>query len=55
MTIAEYFEFLPYGKYAFYIWLSYLITFITITVLFVRTKSIHKKIINELNIKYSRE
>ncbi len=55
MTIAEYFEFLPYGKYAFYIWLSYLVVFITIAILFIRTSSIHKKTFSQLRIKYSRE
>ncbi|CAC9580997.1 hypothetical protein BHECKSOX_54 [Bathymodiolus heckerae thiotrophic gill symbiont] len=54
MTLAEYFSFLPYGKYAFYIWFSYLTTFVVIAVLFIRTKSIHKNIIKQLRLKYSR-
>ena len=36
MSLAETFSFLPYGHYAFYIWLSYGITFILILGLFVR-------------------
>ena len=54
MTLAEYFSFLPYGKYAFYIWFSYLMTFAVIATLFIRTRSIHKKTIKNLRIKYSR-
>ncbi len=54
MTLAEYFSFLPYGKYAFYIWFSYLTAFIVIANLFIRTRVIHKKILKQLRIKYSR-
>jgi heme exporter protein D len=54
MTLAEYFSFLPYGKYAFYIWFSYLMTFAVIATLFIRTRSIHKKTFKQLRIKYSR-
>ncbi|WP_190600076.1 heme exporter protein CcmD [Candidatus Vesicomyidisocius sp. SY067_SCS001] len=55
MTLAEYFSFLPYGKYAFYIWFSYLMTLIVIATLFIRTYSIHKNVIEHLRIKYLRE
>ncbi|WP_201342028.1 heme exporter protein CcmD [Abyssogena phaseoliformis symbiont] len=55
MTLAEYFSFLPYGKYAFYIWLSYLTTLIVIATLFIRTRFIHKNAIKQLRIKYLRE
>ncbi|WP_201339145.1 heme exporter protein CcmD [Isorropodon fossajaponicum symbiont] len=55
MTLAEYFSFLPYGKYAFYIWFSYLTTLIVIATLFIRTRSIHKNAIKQLRIKYLRE
>ncbi|MBT3276708.1 heme exporter protein CcmD [Candidatus Thioglobus sp.] len=54
MTLAEYFSFLPYGKYAFYIWFSYLVTLIVIGGLFLRTKTIHNSTIKQLRIKYSR-
>jgi heme exporter protein D len=55
MTLAEYFEFLPYGKYAFYIWFSYLTAFIVIAVLFIRTKIIRKNTFRQLRLKYSRD
>ena len=55
MSFAEYFEFLPYGKYAFYIWFSYLITFGVIALLFIRTRNMRKDILKQLQIKYTRE
>ncbi len=55
MTMAEYFDFLPYGKYAFYIWFSYLITVAVIAMLFIRTQSARKQILRQLHLKYSRE
>lgn len=55
MTLAEYFAFLPYGKYAFYIWLSYLLALITLSVLVWRTRVIRKQVHQALLIKYSRE
>ncbi|HAY41653.1 MAG TPA: heme exporter protein CcmD [Gammaproteobacteria bacterium] len=55
MTIVEYFSFLPFGKNAFYIWLSYSVVLIVIAILFIRTKSIHKSVMSQLNVKYSRE
>ena len=54
MTLAEILSFLPYGKYAFYIWLSYGITFILILGLFVRALINYKKIRNQLKNKYAR-
>ena len=55
MTLAETLSFLPYGKYALYIWLSYGITFILILGLFMRASINYKKIRNRLKNKYSRE
>ena len=55
MNLAEILSFLPYGKYALYIWLSYGITFILIVGLFVRTSINHKKIRNQLKNKFTRE
>ena len=55
MTLAETLSFLPYGKYALYIWLSYGITFILIVGLFVRASINHKKIHRQLKQKFSRE
>ena len=55
MNLAEILSFLPYGKYALYIWLSYGITFILIVGLFIRTSINHKKIRNQLKNKYARE
>ncbi len=55
MSLAESFEFLPYGKYAFYIWTSYLLALITIATLFIRSRGIHKRVHNELRMKYTRD
>jgi heme exporter protein D len=55
MNIVEYFSFLPFGKNAFYIWFSYLVVLIVIAILFIRTSSIHKNIMSQLRVKYSRE
>jgi heme exporter protein D len=55
MTLAETLSFLPYGKYAFYIWLSYGVTFLVIAELFVRTFRNHKKVHFDLINKYARE
>ncbi len=54
MTLAETFSFLPYGKYAFYIWFSYLTAFVVIAGLFIRTKTIHNNTLKQLRLKYSR-
>jgi len=55
MNLAESLSFLPYGQYAFYIWLSYGITFILILGLFVRASINYNKIRNQLKNKYARE
>ncbi|HIF88287.1 MAG TPA: heme exporter protein CcmD [Candidatus Thioglobus sp.] len=55
MTIVEYFSFLPYGKYAFYVWSAYGIAFITVATLFIRARSNHKQTLINLNSKYSRQ
>ncbi len=54
MTMIEVFSFLPYGKYAFYIWLAYGVTFFIIIDLFVRTSKNHKKVHFYLKNKYAR-
>jgi heme exporter protein D len=55
MNFVEYFSFLPFGKNAFFIWFSYLVVLIVIAVLFIRTSAIHKNIMSQLRVKYSRE
>ena len=55
MSLAEYFEFLPYGKYAFYIWLSYLLAVIALGMLAFRTRAIRKQTHQALLVKYTRE
>ena len=55
MTMVEYFSFLPYGKYAFYVWLAYGVSAITVITLFVSAKRHHKKAIISLKNKYSRK
>ena len=54
MTMVEYFSFLPYGKYAFYVWLAYGVSAITVITLFISAKRNHKKAIMSLKHKYSR-
>jgi heme exporter protein D len=54
MIMVEYFSFLPYGKYAFYVWLAYGVSAITVITLFVSAKRNHKKAIMSLKNKYSR-
>ena len=54
MTMVEYFSFLPFGKYAFYVWSAYGIAFITVATLFNRASSNHKKTLVALSNKYSR-
>ena len=39
MTLVEYFSFLPYGKYAFYVWFAYGVAFITVLTLFINAKT----------------
>ncbi len=55
MTMVEYFSFLPYGKYAFYVWLAYGVSAITVIILFVSAKRNYKKAIMSLKNKYSRK
>jgi heme exporter protein D len=55
MTLAEYFSFLPYGKYAFYIWVSYLSASIMVFFLFIKTHRLKQKIHAQLQLKYNRE
>jgi len=43
MTMVEYFSFLPYGKYAFYVWLAYGISALTVITLFINAKRNHKR------------
>ena len=54
MTLVEYFSFLPYGKYAFYVWLAYGVAFFTVLSLFLSARRNHKKTIAILKNKYSR-
>jgi heme exporter protein D len=53
MTIVEYFSFLPYGKYAFYVWLAYGFSAITVITLFINAKRNHAKTILSLKNKFS--
>ena len=54
MTLVEYFSFLPYGKYAFYVWFAYGVAFITVLFLFINAKRNHKNTILKLKNKYLR-
>lgn len=54
MTIVEYFSFLPYGKYAFYVWLAYGFATLTVIVLFISARRNHNNILNSLKNKHSR-
>ena len=54
MTLVEYFSFLPYGKYAFYVWFAYGVAFITVFILFINAKRNHKNTILKLKNKYVR-
>ena len=55
MTMVEYFSFLPFGKYAFYVWSAYGIAFITVATRFIRARSNHKKALVARGNKYSRQ
>ncbi|SMM97978.1 hypothetical protein SPONN_262 [uncultured Candidatus Thioglobus sp.] len=48
-------DFLVFDKYAYYIWTSYLLTFIVIAFFFISAKSNRKRIITQLRIKYLRD
>ena len=54
MTLVEYFSFLPYGKYAFYVWFAYSVAFINVFILFINAKRNHKNTILKLKNKYLR-
>jgi len=54
MTMVEYFSFLPYGKYAFYVWFAYGVAILTVIFLFLNARRNHKIAINSLKNKYSR-
>lgn len=47
-------DFLLFDKYSIYIWASYLLTFITIAILFISAKITHKRTMTQLRIKYAR-
>ena len=54
MTMVEFFSFLPYGKYAFYVWFAYGVSELTIIVLFVNAKRQHSLTLASLKNKFSR-
>ena len=54
MTMVEYFSFLPYGKYAFYVWLAYGVATLTVIFLFIVARKNHSSALNSLKNKYSR-
>ena len=54
MTMVEFFSFLPYGKYAFYVWLAYGVSALTIITLFVTARRNHLNTLSSLSNKYSR-
>ena len=54
MTMVEFFSFLSYGKYAFYVWLAYGVSALTIISLFVSAKRNHANTLLSLTNKFSR-
>ena len=54
MTMVEYFSFLPYGKYAFYVWLAYGVAALTVIFLFIGARRNHNDTLNSLKNKYSK-
>ena len=54
MTMIEFFSFLPYGKYAFYVWLAYGVSALTIIILFFTARRNHLNTLSSLSNKYSR-
>ena len=54
MTMVEIFSFLPYGKYAFYVWLAYGVSALTIITLFVSARQNHANTLLSLTNKFSR-
>ena len=53
MTMVEFFSFLPYGKYAFYVWFAYGVSAVTIITLFISAKRNHYNTLLSLANKYS--
>ena len=51
MTMVEFFSFLPYGKYAFYVWFAYGISAVTIIALFISAKRNHSNTLLSLSNK----
>jgi heme exporter protein D len=54
MTMVEIFSFLPYGKYAFYVWLAYGVSALIIIALFVSARRNHSNTLLTLTNKFSR-
>ena len=54
MTMVEFFSFLPYGKYAFYVWFAYGISAVTIITLFISAKRHYSNTLLSLSNKYLR-
>jgi heme exporter protein D len=54
MTMVEFFSFLPYGKYAFYVWFAYGVSALTIIALFLTARRNHSIALSSLSTKYSR-
>ena len=54
MTMVEYFSFLPFGKYAFYVWLAYGVATLAVIFLFIGARRNHNNAIKSLKNKYSR-
>ena len=54
MSLVEFFSFLPYGKYAFYIWLAYGVSALIIIALFINARRNHSLTLLSLANKYSR-
>ena len=53
MTMVEFFSFLPYGKYAFYVWFAYGVSAVTIITFFISAKRNHYNTLLSLANKYS--
>ena len=55
MNFVEYFDFLPYGKHSFYIFLAYFICIFSLLILVYKSGTSLKKTKQQLKIKYLRE
>jgi heme exporter protein CcmD len=53
--LTQFFDFLPYGKHSFYIFLSYFICILSLGILIIKSKTSLNKTKNQLKIKYFRE